>query len=77
MRLLHTASKFVNDRRILTQLYYTHIRCRLEQSAVLCNSSLTLESIVDLERVQKTVLQTGAEVLQFCSSALLRSKILE
>ena len=35
MVMLHAASKFVNDRRILTQLYYTHIRCRLEQSAVL------------------------------------------
>ena len=26
MRLLHAASKFVKDRRILTQLYFTHIR---------------------------------------------------
>ena len=55
--MLHTASKFVNDRRILTQLYYTHIRCRLEQSAVLWHSSLTLKNIVDLERVQKAAVR--------------------
>ena len=42
MRLLHAASKFVRDRTILTQLYYTHIRCRLEQSAVLWHSSLNM-----------------------------------
>ena len=35
MKLLHAASKFVKDRRILTQFYFTHIRCRLEQSAML------------------------------------------
>ena len=57
MRLLHAASKFVKDRRILTQLYYTHIRCRLEQSAVLWHSSLTLKNIVDLERVQKAAVR--------------------
>ena len=34
MRLLHAASKFIKDKKILIQLYYTHIRCRLEQSAV-------------------------------------------
>ena len=53
MRLLHAASKFVKDRKILNQLYYTHIRCRLEKSAVLWHSSLTIKNIVDLERVQK------------------------
>ena len=57
MRLLHAASKFVNDRKILTQLYYTHIRCRLEQSAVLWHSSLTVKNIVDLERVQKAAVR--------------------
>ena len=57
MRLLHAASKFVIDRKILTQLYYTHIRCRLEQSAVLWHSSLTIKNIVDLERVQKAAVR--------------------
>ena len=57
MRLLHAASKFVKDRKILTQLYYTHIRCRLEQSAVLWHSSLTIKNIVDLERVQKSAVR--------------------
>ena len=57
MRLLHAASKFVKDRRILTQLYFTHIRCRLEQSAVLWHSSLTIKNIVDLERVQKSAVR--------------------
>ena len=57
MRLLHAASKFVKDRRILTQLYFTHIRCRLEQSAVLWHSSLTIKNIVDLERVQKAAVR--------------------
>ena len=57
MRLLHAASKFVKDRRVLTLLYYTHIRCRLEQSAVLWHSSLTIKNIVDLERVQKAALR--------------------
>ena len=57
MRLLHAASKFVKDKKILTQLYYTHIRCRLEQSAVLWHSSLTLKNIIDLERVQKSAVR--------------------
>ena len=52
MRLLHAASKFVKDRKILTQLYYTHIRCRLEQSAVLWHSSLTIKNIVDLLNIE-------------------------
>ena len=57
MRLLHAASKFVKDKRILTQLYYTHIRCKLEQSAVLWHSSLTVKNIIDLERVQKSAVR--------------------
>ena len=57
MRLLHAASKFIKDKRILTQLYYTHIRCRLEQSAVLWHSSLTIRNITDLERVQKAAVR--------------------
>ena len=57
LHILHAASKFVKDRRILTQLYYSHIRCRLEQSAVLCHSSLTLKNILDLERVQKAAIR--------------------
>ena len=57
MRLLHAASKFVKDKKILTQLYFTHIRCRLEQSAVLWHSSLTLKNIIDLERVQKSAVR--------------------
>ena len=57
MRLLHAASKFVKDKKILTQLYFTHIRCRLEQSAVLWHSSLTVKNIIDLERVQKSAVR--------------------
>ena len=51
MRLLHAASKFVIDRKILTQLYDTHIRCRLEQSAVLWHSSLTIKNLRTLLKV--------------------------
>ena len=50
MRLLHAASKFVKDKKILTQLYYTNIRCRLEQSAVLRHSSLTKKKIKMINR---------------------------
>ena len=57
MRLLHAASKFVKDKKILTQLYYTHIRCRLEQSAVLWHSSLTVKNIIDFERVQTSAVR--------------------
>ena len=57
MRLLHAASEFVKDKKILIQLYYTHIRCKLEQSAVLWHSSLTVKNIIDLERVQKSAIR--------------------
>ena len=57
MRLLHAASKFINDRKILKEIYYVYIRSRLEHSAVVWNSSLTQKNINDLERVQKAAVR--------------------
>ena len=57
MRVLHAASKFINERKILKEIYYVYVRSRLEHSAVVWNSSLTQKNINDLERVQKAAVR--------------------
>ena len=32
MRVLHAASKFINERKILKEIYYVYVRSRLEYS---------------------------------------------
>ena len=51
MIMLHAASKFTSNRQVLKQIYFSRIRCKLDQSAVVWNGSLTLKNISDLERV--------------------------
>ena len=57
MIMLHAASKFTSDKSVLKQIYYSRIRCKLDQSAVVWSSSLTLKNINDLERVQKAAMR--------------------
>ena len=57
MLMLHAASKFTSDKQVLKQIYYSRIRCKLDQSAVVWNSSLTQKNVSDLERVQKSALR--------------------
>ena len=39
--MLRAASKFTSDKYVLKQIYYSRIRCKLEQSAAFWSSSLT------------------------------------
>ena len=55
--MLRAASKFTNDKFVLKQIYYSRIRCKLEQSAAVWSSSLTQKNINDLERVQKSAVR--------------------
>ena len=55
--MLHAASKFTSDRQVLKQIYYSRIRCKLDQSAVVWNGSLTQKNVRDLERVQKAAIR--------------------
>ena len=55
--MLHAASKFTSDKSVLKQIYYSRIRCKLDQSAVVWSSSLTQKNINDLERVQKPAMR--------------------
>ena len=57
MIMLHAASKFTRDKQILREIYFTRIRCKQDQSAVVWNSSLTLKNISDLERVQRSAIR--------------------
>ena len=57
MVMLKAASKFTNDKRVLKQVYYSRIRCKLEQSAAVWSSSLTQKNSDDLERVQKSAVR--------------------
>ena len=43
-------AKSIEDKR---EIYMLYIRSILEQSCVVCHSSLTEENVLDLERVQK------------------------
>ena len=57
LQLLLKASEYTSDLKDLKQIYITYIRSVLEQSAVVWHSSLTVENISDLERVQKNALR--------------------
>ena len=57
MLMLHAASKFTNDKHVLKQIYFSRIRCKLDQSSVVWNSSLTQKNVRDLERVQKAAVR--------------------
>ena len=55
--MLRAAAKFTSDKQVLKQIYYSRIRCKLEQSAAVWSSSLTQKNIADLERVQKAAVR--------------------
>ena len=55
--MLRAASKFTSDKFVLKQIYYSRIRCKLEQSAAVWSSSLTQRNVNDLERVQKSAVR--------------------
>ena len=57
MVMLRAASKFTSDKFVLKQIYYSRVRCKLEQSAAVWSSSLTQKNISDLERVQKAAVR--------------------
>ena len=57
MRLLHKLVGFGIDKEDLKIIYILYIRSHLEQSCQVWHSSLTLENITDLERVQKNALK--------------------
>ena len=57
MVMLRAASKFTSDKNILKQIYYSRVRCKLEQSAAVWSSSLIQENINELERVQKSAVR--------------------
>ena len=53
MRLLHKLVDFSVPTEDLKNIYILYIRSHLEQSCQVWHSSLTLENVTDLERVQK------------------------
>ena len=57
MQFLHRAAKFTNNVKDLNMIYMLQIRSKLEQSAVVWHSGLTLRAKNDLERVQKSALK--------------------
>ena len=57
MQFLHKSAKFTNNFRDLKQIYISQVRSKLEQSAVVWHSSLTVKNENDLERVQKAALR--------------------
>ena len=57
MRLLHKLVKFGVPQEDLKVIYILYIRSHLEQSCQVWHSSLTLENVTDLERVQKNALR--------------------
>ena len=57
MVMLRAASKFTSDKHVLKQIYFSRIRCKLEQSAAVWSSSLTKKNSDDLERVQKSAVR--------------------
>ena len=57
MVMLRAASKFTRNKSVLKQIYYSRIRCKLEQSAAVWSSSLSQKNIEDLERVQKSAVR--------------------
>ena len=57
MIFLHKSSKFTSNKNDLKKIYILQIRSKLEQSAVVWNSSLTQKCKNKLERVQKSALR--------------------
>ena len=57
MRILHKLVSFSVPREDLLNIYILYIRSILEQSCQVWNSSLTLENIQNLERIQKNALK--------------------
>ena len=57
MRLLHKLIEFGVPKEDLKTIYFLFIRSCLEQSCQVWHSSLTLENLTDLERVQKNALR--------------------
>merc|ERR1711940_415647 len=47
----------ISDKGVLKQIYYSRVRCKLEQSAAVWSSSLTQRNVNDLERVQKSAVR--------------------
>ena len=57
MRLLHKLVSFGVPQQDLKMIYILYIRSHLEQSCQVWHSSLTLDNVTDLERVQKNALR--------------------
>ena len=57
MILLHNISEFSANVEDMVTIYVSYIRSILEQACTVWHSSLTLEDIGDLERVQKYALR--------------------
>ena len=57
MQFLHKSAKFTNNVKDLKQIYISQVRSKLEQSAVVWHSSLTMKNECDLERVQKAAMR--------------------
>ena len=57
MRLLHKLVDFSIPRNDLKTIYILYIRSHLEQSCQVWHSSITLENLTDIERVQKNALK--------------------
>ena len=51
MVILRAAAKYTSNKYVLKQIYFSRIRCKLEQSAAVWSSSLILKNINDLKRV--------------------------
>ncbi len=57
MQFLHRAKKFTNNIADLKKIYMLQVRSKLDQSAVVWHSSLSMKDRNDLERVQKSALR--------------------
>ena len=57
MQFLHRAKKFTNNIEDLKKIYMLQVRSKLDQSAVVWHSGLTVKDRNDLERVQKAALR--------------------
>ena len=50
-------SSYLKLSEALKLIYYSRIRCKLDQSAVVWNSSLTQKNVSDLKRVQNSAVR--------------------
>ena len=57
MKLLNKLVRFAVPQEDLKTIYILYIRSHLEQNCQVWHSSLTLENVTDLERVQKNALR--------------------